>query len=121
MEPYSLPPGFIGFCAFCILNLNSAYPYHVGLNNTGLAKDREGEEIAFGPEDRMLWQPGNSIVAGFRLSLIFLMFGDHADIRHPGDRGRVTPWAVTMRDGTLVCSDCNSTWQTRLQGSSYRR
>lgn len=108
----NLPEGYIGLCAYCILNLNAAYQFSIGHDNQGVAKDREGESIAFGPDDRLDWRPGLTIPPGFRLSLIFLTFGADADIRRPGSNQRVMPFAVTMREGTLVCSDCNSTWPT---------
>lgn len=102
----NVPPWFIGLCRLCILNLNAACSYTVGPNNTGKAKELEGNIVTFGPwNESMLWEVGAVIPAGVGIGALFMAFGTDVDIRPPApESGRRVPgFAVTMAQGDLVC------------------
>lgn len=102
----NVPEGYIGLCAYCILNLNAANTPRVGQKNRGLAKDMEGEIIALSGGRGFKWEPGAFIPAGGNyLSDLVLTLGDGIDIEDY--RGSLHPYAVTMNGGTLVCEEHN--------------
>lgn len=102
----NIPEGYIGLCAYCIFNMNSAMTPVIGRDNRGLAKDMEGEIVTLPNDRKLLWKPGEYIPAGGNyLSGIILTLGRGADLR--GYQSVLDPFAVTMRDGTLLCEQHN--------------
>lgn len=107
----NIPEGYIGLCSYCILNLNAASTYRVGQDNRGKAKLHEGQVIRLSGGRTFQWEPGNHIPAGGSyLSDLVLFFGEGVDIE--GYMGKLHPYAVTMKNGTLVCEEHNAAeWQ----------
>lgn len=113
----NVPEGYIGLCAYCILNLNASNTPRVGQKNRGLAKDMEGEIIALSGGRGFKWEPGAFIPAGGNyLSDLVLTLGEGVDLEDY--RGPLHPYAVTMIGGTLVCETHNG--ETFHQNPSIR-
>lgn len=114
----NIPEGYIGLCSYCILNMNSASAPRVGKNNRWLAKDMEGEILQLPGGRRFMWEQGARIPVGAPwLSDIILHLGEGVDIETY--TGSLSPFAVTMNDGTLVCEQHNA--ETFHMNRSQRR